>query len=228
MDREWREPIAEFTASVSEGMRLCLGVAEDLKESERVGACVEDVREQLLAMVRLEREAGHLLSAMQHVVTIATGLQGEESQEEPPALLDDMECKLVSLMDEDVTFDPTTHPCVQELSDILTREKGVCEEEGEGGGDEDVQVGKVQASLKCPLTGRFLEAPVRNPQCGHVYSRAAVMRHIQHRAASASKCPVCSGCLNASDLRPEPALAEKVRRAQRRKSKRPLDSVVTL
>lgn len=31
MDREWREPIAEFTASVSEGMRLCLGVAEDLK-----------------------------------------------------------------------------------------------------------------------------------------------------------------------------------------------------
>lgn len=42
---------------------------------------MEDVREQLLAMVRLEREAGHLLSAMQHVVTIATGLQGEESQE---------------------------------------------------------------------------------------------------------------------------------------------------
>ena len=59
-----------------------------------------------------------------------------------------MECKLVSLMDEDVTFDPTTHPCVQELSDILTREKGVCEEEGEGGGDEDVQVGKVSQAME--------------------------------------------------------------------------------
>ena len=40
--------------------------------------CLEKVREQLLAMMNMEREIGHLNSAMQHVETMAAGVQAEE------------------------------------------------------------------------------------------------------------------------------------------------------
>ena len=43
---------------------------------------------------------------------------------------------------------------------------------------------QVQQSLKCPLTGTYLEDPVSNSGCGHTYSRAAVMEHIRHRSAA--------------------------------------------
>lgn len=43
---------------------------------------MEHVREQLLAMVRLEREADHLQTAMQHVESIAADLQASEGPEE--------------------------------------------------------------------------------------------------------------------------------------------------
>ncbi|CAI8024014.1 E3 SUMO-protein ligase NSE2 [Geodia barretti] len=117
----------------------------------------------------------------------------------------------MELMDEN--FDPSSHPSVLELARLLSGE-------GNGGGveeaEEDVQVKKVQQSLKCPLTGTYLEDPVSNSGCGHTYSRAAVMEHIRHRAVRAARCPVCSGPLTVSCLQPEPRLAKKVRRAKRK------------
>lgn len=54
------------------------------------------------------------------------------------------------------------------------------EEEGEGG-KGDVVMGQVQRSLICPLTKKFLEDPVTSKDCGHSYSRAAIMEHIRKR-----------------------------------------------
>lgn len=51
------------------------------QESERWSACLEDVREQLLAIVKLEREVGHLQSAMQHVEAVALAVQESENPE---------------------------------------------------------------------------------------------------------------------------------------------------
>ena len=55
-------------------------------------------------------------------------------------LLEEMDKKKTSLMEE--TFDPSTHPSVQEFAQILS---GESEEEGRerGQGDEDIQVEKV-------------------------------------------------------------------------------------
>ena len=110
-------------------------------------------------MVRLEREVEHLLAAMQHVETTAAGWQGAESTEvsvgkavtcqckllgclqEPPGLMDDIERKKTSLLEEDLHFDPTTHPNVQKFAQIVARGS---EEVGEGEDeDKDVRVGKV-------------------------------------------------------------------------------------
>ena len=123
---------------------------------------VEHVREQLLAMVRLEREVDHLQTAMQCVESTAASLQASEAPEdvsgtvcqwphfmwvwfqEPPNLMSDMESKMVSLLGEDVSFDPATHPCAQEFAQILTQgSEDVCEGEEEAM-DKDVLVGKVR------------------------------------------------------------------------------------
>lgn len=51
------------------------------QESERWSACLEDVREQLLAIVKLEREVSHLQSAMEHVEAVALAVQESENPE---------------------------------------------------------------------------------------------------------------------------------------------------
>lgn len=52
-----------------------------LQESERWSGCLEDVREQLLAIVKLEREVSHLQSAMQHVEAVSLAVQESENPE---------------------------------------------------------------------------------------------------------------------------------------------------
>ena len=60
----------------------------------------------------------------------------------PPELTEEMEKKLTQLTEEDVSFDPTTHPSAQEFSEILTGgNRGESEEEEVI--SDDVHVGKV-------------------------------------------------------------------------------------
>ena len=109
-----------------------------------------------------------------------------------------MEGRLRELLKED--FDPCTHSRMQELAQLL---EGDGEHEMEG----DVLVERVsdtvlllarrvcvcvclqvQVSVKCPLTGCYLEDPVSNSVCGHTYSRAAVEEHINRRSGHCSFC----------------------------------------
>lgn len=73
-------------------------------------------------------------------------------------------------------------------------------------------VNNAGASLKCPLTTRWLEDPVRNSVCGHCYSRGAIMEYLQNGGVH---CPV-AGCLNRSlkkaQLEEDRATGVKVRR----------------
>jgi hypothetical protein len=69
--------------------------------------------------------------------------------------------------------------------------------------------------LKCPLTCKFLEDPVKNKVCGHAYSKAAIQAHL----AICKDCPV-AGCGNRhvqmSDLKADVELTQLVRRQKRR------------
>jgi len=64
------------------------------------------------------------------------------------------------------------------------------------GADEDFEIIETHqgggASLKCPVTGRLIEDPVKNTVCGHVYSREGIMSHIRAKGQHA-RCPV-TGC----------------------------------
>lgn len=70
-------------------------------------------------------------------------------------------------------------------------------------------------SLKCPLTGKWLDDPVRNILCGHAYSKEAMLRHL----TCSTNCPV-AGCrnqkVNAQQLTPDLELTQLVRRQKRR------------
>lgn len=74
---------------------------------------------------------------------------------------------------------------------------------------DDIMVGRVVHSYKCPLTGEFLEDPMRAP-CGHYFSKAAILGHIrqireQDRVENIP-CPV-GGC--PQKFRPETLVPEK-------------------
>jgi SUMO ligase MMS21 Smc5/6 complex component len=97
--------------------------------------------------------------------------------------------------------------------------KELCIQLGEKQTDEDddfemVNVDEI-SSLKCPITRTFMEDPVRNKKCGHVYSEAAIMINLRHT----KECPV-AGCSNrsvsVSQLEHDELTAIKVRRAKKR------------
>lgn len=93
---------------------------------------------------------------------------------------------------------------------------------------DDIAIDRERISLKCPLTLLPFREPVTSIKCPHSFEREAISNMIarstsqlvpdasgrgSHRAR-AIKCPVCSNLLCANDLRPDPALARRVRRAE--------------
>lgn len=96
------------------------------------------------------------------------------------------------------------------------------------GSDDDIAIERERISLKCPLTLIPYVDPVTSTKCPHSFEREAIMDMIKsspttiappasrrgQRRVHVVKCPVCSIPLTADDLRPDPVLLRRVRRAQ--------------
>ncbi|CAG8909632.1 unnamed protein product [Penicillium egyptiacum] len=96
------------------------------------------------------------------------------------------------------------------------------------GSDDDIAIERERISLKCPLTLTPYQDPVTSTKCPHSFEREAIMDMINRspttiappasrrgqRRVHVVKCPVCSTPLTADDLRPDPVLLRRVRRAQ--------------
>ncbi|EKV16321.1 Chromosomal organization and DNA repair protein Mms21, putative [Penicillium digitatum] len=96
------------------------------------------------------------------------------------------------------------------------------------GSDDDIAIERERISLKCPLTLTPYQDPVTSTKCPHSFEREAIMDMINRspttiappasrrgqRRVHVVKCPVCSIPLTADDLRPDPVLLRRVRRAQ--------------
>ena len=68
--------------------------------------------------------------------------------------------------------------------------------------DDDLEVlpptqESAQHSLRCPISASYLEKPVRNKVCNHVYSKEPILAAIEYysRSRGGCKCPV-PGCAN--------------------------------
>ncbi|KAL4873006.1 mRNA capping enzyme-domain-containing protein [Aspergillus spectabilis] len=99
--------------------------------------------------------------------------------------------------------------------------------------DDDVAIERERISLKCPLTLLPFRDPVTSTKCPHSFEREAITAMIgqssttvpapasssgagatRNRRIRAVKCPVCSEVLTTNDLREDPALLRRVRRAE--------------
>lgn len=81
--------------------------------------------------------------------------------------------------------------------------------------DADVVVAETRQSTICQLTQRPFEAPMKNPDCGHVYSQSAIVNMLR---GSSAPCPIagCSKHVRASNLVPDESMMLRLERSQNR------------
>ncbi|RHZ62144.1 SUMO ligase MMS21 [Aspergillus thermomutatus] len=93
---------------------------------------------------------------------------------------------------------------------------------------DEIAIERERISLKCPLTLLPFRDPVTSTKCPHSFEREAITDMIAHSSTSVPgapsggrrsrirsvKCPVCSVVLTAEDLRSDPVLLRRVRRAE--------------
>jgi hypothetical protein len=92
--------------------------------------------------------------------------------------------------------------------------------------DDDVAINSERISLKCPITLLRFKDPVTSTKCPHSFERQAIEdmirngtaparggRRNQHHINRSVQCPVCSVLLTMQDLRADPVLVRRVRRA---------------
>ncbi|KAL4895227.1 mRNA capping enzyme-domain-containing protein [Aspergillus ambiguus] len=92
---------------------------------------------------------------------------------------------------------------------------------------DDIAIERERISLKCPLTLLPFRDPVTSTKCPHSFEREAIEGMLatsgttvpappgsRTRRVRSVKCPVCSEALTADDLRSDPVLLRRVRRAE--------------
>lgn len=90
------------------------------------------------------------------------------------------------------------------LKELLPAEEGDADDS-----DDDLQMGGVVVSFKCPLTQDYFDKPVRSKTCKHVFSADAIAQHLQN--SHAGRCPVsgCAETLRSSELVPDELMAQR-------------------
>jgi len=211
-------------------------VANDDETSQNeTAAWLKEQRERLKRLAEQNVENERLV---QSFVAAATHLRDQvlhscsSQQEDTKVVVLDFEEKIQSLVQENLKSNKSSQlPLEQE-----TMYREVCSELGEklakpkrsrGGGDEDdddIEVfraaGSQVNSLKCPITGLFLEEPMKNKVCGHFYSKEAIMHHLQtkQRNRRTPNCPVagCGNTVTLAQLEKDVMMETMVRREMRR------------
>jgi SUMO ligase MMS21 Smc5/6 complex component len=78
--------------------------------------------------------------------------------------------------------------------------------------DEDLVVASARQTTTCPLTQTTFDRPVVNPDCGHTYSREAIIT--MARSATSVRCPIhgCNNTVHISRLHPNEAMERRIAR----------------
>lgn len=228
--------VGEGGGGVSE-IEQTLHMVNDNDETSQndTAAWLKEQRERLKRLAERNVENERLV---QSLVAAATHLRDQvlhasSSQQEDTKVVLDYEEKIQSLVQENLEANKSSQlPLEQE-----TMYREVCSELGEklakkpkrsrGGGeddDDDIEVfraaGSQANSLKCPITGMFLEEPMKNKVCGHLYSKEAIMHHLQTKLRNrrTPNCPVagCGNTVTLEQLEKDVMMKTMVRREMRR------------
>lgn len=131
-----------------------------------------------------------------------------------------------SHMEEPPTQTPT-QPEACESSRSRSNKRRHTRRQVEDDDDGDVEIDSERISLKCPITLLPLRDPVTSIKCPHSFEREAIEQMIRNSGTYPSarsnlprkkhvQCPVCTVQLSLEDVRSDPVLARRVRRANER------------
>ncbi|KAL7565266.1 hypothetical protein ACA910_014560 [Epithemia clementina (nom. ined.)] len=188
---EEKTELQEFLSEQrSKLQKLSLQTAEVEMETDAFLAAMRNLREQLLA--QSDQEPSQSASASNNNTTdfdatlseLIEKELAERKAENPP---EDNEkyhdvCKLLGIEVQRKRNKATADDDIEEVRNTGTASQG-----------------KTQAGrLKCPITTMDMEDPVKNTQCGHVYSRKGIEQLMrQSNRGSSCQCPI-AGCTNRS------------------------------
>jgi hypothetical protein len=187
------------------------------KGSQLESLCEPDFLEQQRARLKQLTESNIMQGReLQSFVTALQKIGADEN-------CNDYETALEAAMQKDQQTKQRVQLHVQQEPQYIE----LCSKLGESSGptDDDLEVlpsegGNTQQSLKCPIAGTLLEAPMRNKMCNHVYSDAAVRHYLKK---GPKPCPIV-GCRNQhitlQQLEPDMETEILVRREKKREEQR--------
>jgi hypothetical protein len=218
------------TGDLEETLMMMVKDSSSIIGEDEVQAFLEEQRGRLQKLaesnVLRERTVDTFVSSVKRLQQEVGSAQSRQSQNESSdENVVDYEARLNELMDqEDVRREPTRLPVAQEtycrelgtelgMKDVFEKAKRANDD------DDDIEVmmgSRTAVQLKCPVTSQFLEEPVKNKLCGHVFSKRGIMHMLK---SGPCRCPV-AGCTNSrvtqEQLEDDAATALLVRREIRK------------
>jgi hypothetical protein len=215
------------TGDLEETLMMMAKDSSSIIGEDEVQAFLEEQRGRLQKLaesnVLRDRTVDTFVSSVKRLQQeVGSAQQGQGSDEN----VVDYEARLNELMDkEDERLKPTRLQVAQELycRELGTElgEKDVFEK-AKSADDDDIEVmmgSRNAIQLKCPVTSQFLEEPVKNKLCGHVFSKVGILHMLKSARHGPCRCPV-AGCTNGrvteDQLEDDPATALLVRREIRK------------
>jgi hypothetical protein len=207
-----------YMNGIRENHDIAMGLANRLRKGNHLEELLPEA-EMMEYRERLKHLSEKNVLHERKVSAFLSTLRNLRSSQEP---VEDYQGVLQSKMEQEMQATNRNSVEVHQETNFLK----ICEELGEStNAKQDDELEVLQASgtvnLKCPLSGTWLEIPVRNKVCGHVYSKQHILHHIQSNKRNC-KCPQV-GCLNqnvtAAQLEDDKAIERLVKRELIRQEK---------
>ena len=168
------------------GAQVCLELASEVEGTLRKQQHLNQLTATTAYLAEVDMEVDMMKQALDFIMT--STIPGAEEGGKGVDLVRAYQNKLEELNNLPAT---SLHRFVESFRPYTTPAPAA--ENGAQGMEVDLLLADVHVSTTCPLTQQQLKSPVKNPRCGHVYSRQAILQHIRAKKASA-QCPA-SGCV---------------------------------
>lgn len=215
------EKVTKVKEYVDNGIGVTLDVALDLEEVCKDSEQIKELEDTMVQYIAMEREMDQWVKAVELAKT-DFNRQYNASSDDIPNIEEIFKEKLGSLEAGNTDSDLESHLKVKEFREkvwsIHHEGQPLPSANTQPLEDEDIIMSQVpEVQTKCPITLKEMVKPMKSKVCGHSYEHDAIMHHIDSRARSRAKCPVCGQQITKNDLEHNTVLEHDIKRKQRRK-----------
>ncbi|KAL7423242.1 hypothetical protein Q5752_002542 [Cryptotrichosporon argae] len=203
-----RTPIEAMKEKIQEGIRQATEAAKAFEDASEDGEH-DDELEKIAQYVLRAIEQEHLLDIrLKHLQLLEEQLEDDGQQ-----VLKD-EAAYANFRQEVWEINHKDEPCPP-VTRWLARDDA-------DGSDDDVEMGGVTQTYRCPITMRTYEDACKNTECGHYYSFKAIQQMVAAagRRRAGTKCPM-AGCrqpVTMETLQKDPQMQRRADEYERRRA----------